>query len=499
VGYAEAVDPSQKAAVLRTGQRLTDRLIKELLEEVDEERDAVLVVAPAIPPGPVRLTVVGLHAPGQRAGLLRSAYTRRSGSVAIVDVGPTILDLLDVEPPSTMEGRLMEFGRTGGGAADRRAHLIDTERNALFRDELVAPAALAFVVLDVLLCGAAVLVLRRSRQGLARSALEVAALSLLGFLPMTYLAALLPFSEWGTGAYFLFVALGGLAVGLLAQACSSRGTRGLPGRLGRRDLLPVALVLALIVLVITGSAVTGSSLNFNTVFGDSPIVAGRFSGINNLTFSQLMTAILLLAGFVSHKLGGKRGALVAVALLVGALVVDGMPIWGADIGGVLAAVPAFAIVGGLLLGIRIGPRMVATGFGGTAVAMAGFTVFDLSRPSSKRSHLGRLFEQVEGGGGWDAFATVVERKLNANLSVLTSSPWSLMVPAALGFVAYLVYRSPSALGEIQRRVPQLRFALTGVLVAGVLGFALNDSGIAVPGMMLGVLAPVLVYLSARWT
>jgi hypothetical protein len=41
----------------------------------------------------------------------------------------------------------------------------------------------------------------------------------------------------------------------------------------------------------------------------------------------------------------------------------------------------------------------------------------------------------------------------------------------------------------------MRPALVGLLVAAVLGMALNDSGIAVPAMMLGVLNPVLVRLS----
>jgi NAD/NADP transhydrogenase beta subunit len=36
-------------------------------------------------------------------------------------------------------------------------------------------------------------------------------------------------------------------------------------------------------------------------------------------------------------------------------------------------------------------------------------------------------------------------------------------------------------------------------VAGVLGFALNDSGIAVPGMMLGVVGASLAYLLVRTT
>ena len=40
-------------------------------------------------------------------------------------------------------------------------------------------------------------------------------------------------------------------------------------------------------------------------------------------------------------------------------------------------------------------------------------------------------------------------------------------------------------------------SLGGLLVVGVLGFALNDSGIAVPGVMIGVVNAALVYLAVR--
>jgi hypothetical protein len=43
-------------------------------------------------------------------------------------------------------------------------------------------------------------------------------------------------------------------------------------------------------------------------------------------------------------------------------------------------------------------------------------------------------------------------------------------------------------------VPQLRAVLAGLALVAALGFALNDQGIVVPAVMLGVLAPALVLL-----
>ncbi len=498
--YAAFARSGPRAAMHRAALRQTDGVIGALMARVDRSHDAVVVVGPSSPQAVARLTLAGLAVPGQEAGLVRSASTRRSGFVTLADVAPTVLDLLSVPRPSSMEGRPMEWGRRGGDAEARRHFLIGADADARFRDSLVTPVASVFVVAQVLLSGLAVLALRRGRgRGRTRALVEVGALALLASLPLTYLSALFPLVDYGTGAYFAFVVGGAVLVGLGGWALGQRrGGPRRPGGTQRRDLLPLGAVLALMSVVIVGSAVTGSSLQLSTVFGDSPIVAGRFSGINNLTFAQIITAALLLAAFLAHRLPGRRGVLVGLSVVAGALVVVGLPAWGADIGGVLSAVPAFVVVASLFFGMRVGLRTALIGAGVTAAAIGAFTLFDLSRPSSRRSHLGRLFEQVD-TDGWEAAILVVERKLDANLSVLTKSPWTLMVPAALAFVAYLVYRSPSSLGEIQRRLPELRVALAGILVAGLLGFALNDSGIAVPGMILGVLNPALVYLSARWT
>jgi hypothetical protein len=82
--------------------------------------------------------------------------------------------------------------------------------------------------------------------------------------------------------------------------------------------------------------------------------------------------------------------------------------------------------------------------------------------------------------------------------VLPTSVWVPLVPSVVAFLAWLAWGRSIRLERLRARAPELRPAFVGVLVAAVLGFALNDSGIAVPAMMLGVLNPVLVYLAVHW-
>ncbi len=474
----------------RTRQRAaalvrSDELFGRLLAEVDPERDAVLVIGPYPQAGDDHLTVAGLAAPGVDPGLLKSAVTRRSGFVTIVDVAPTILELVDVPLPDSMEGRPFERAGTGGSAVDRRTWLVRANEEAQWRDGVITGVATAFVIAQLVLWVVAVLALGR-HSARARRAVEVASLAVLSVLPLTYLARPLPFHEWGLAAYWLWLIGGGVLVAVLAQ------------RLLRRwpaDPLIGVLGLMLGVLLIDVTFV-GGYLQINTVFGYTPTVAGRFAGLGNLAFAQIAASSTILAGLLASRISGRRGIGVALGLLGVVLVVDASPFWGSDVGGALTMVPTFAGVAAVLLGMRLRLRTAVLVGLGTVVLFVLAGMVDLARPEESRTHLGRLFEDI-GANGFEAFETVVVRKIGANLAVLTSSEWTLMIPVVFAFVLYLIWRAPGRLQRLREVIPQERAARVGFVIAAVLGFALNDSGIAVPGLMLGVMNASLVYLVLR--
>jgi len=78
--------------------------------------------------------------------------------------------------------------------------------------------------------------------------------------------------------------------------------------------------------------------------------------------------------------------------------------------------------------------------------------------------------------------------------VLLGSTWLLVVLAVLAFLAYVYSRRRDRLQAIVAWVPELRASYVGFAVVATLGFAANDSGIAIPGMMLSVLNPTIVVL-----
>ena len=170
--------------------------------------------------------------------------------------------------------------------------------------------------------------------------------------------------------------------------------------------------------------VTGGHLQLDTTFGYSPIVAGRFQGIGNLAFAVLVGAAIVVATGIWGQVpgagtppGADRWWALAVAIIAVTVVVDGWPAFGADVGGVLACVPAFAIVAIWLGGWRVSVRRVVAIGVATVAVVAVFALVDLARPASQRTHLGRFAADLFNGEA----GIVVRRKLESNWHVLTSS------------------------------------------------------------------------------
>jgi hypothetical protein len=261
---------------------------------------------------------------------------------------------------------------------------------------------------------------------------------------------------------------------------------------------PLFCLLALNWLIQVVDLVTGGRLQIDTTFGYSPIVAGRFQGIGNLAFALLVGAALV-AGTAAWEWGGSgrlrpdRWWAMLLAVFAVTVVVDGWPTFGSDVGGVLASVPAFALVLIWLGGWRVSGRRLVAVAAVTVGVLAVFALVDLARPASSRTHLGRFVADVFDGHA----GVVVRRKLEANWQVLTSSVFALLVPILVVGFAVLVTRRRGLMARAQSRSAALRPCLVGAVVAGVLGFAVNDSGVAIPAMMIAMVVPwLLVHLFA---
>ena len=437
---------AEQRAALPAGGTL---LVVGLSGAPGDERAALhlaAAVGPAFPPGTA----------------LRSASTRRAPYVQLVDVAPTVLDLLGLPVPEQVDGEPWQAAGTAPG--------LDALVGLGERAQAGKAATVPFFV--VLLGGQAALLvaLRRRPRPLAAVALAGAAVP-----AASYAAMLVPW--WGTAAP-LAVLLGVTVVLCALGAAAASRTR-----------CPAGWVAAGTALLLAVDLVTGARLQVDSPAGYSTLVAGRFAGIGNVALGVFAAGALLGTAL----LAGRRPLPVVVGAGLLAVAVDGAPPWGSDVGGVLALVPAFVVLGLLLTGTRVSAlRLGLAGLVGAAVVTA-FALADRARAPQDRTHLGRFVAQVRDGSAGE----VLRRKAEAVLGLLFHSPVTALLPVLVVAAVVLVLRPPPPLARALDTVPGLRPALASLAVACAIGFAVNDSGAAVPAMALVLAVPVVVALTAR--
>jgi hypothetical protein len=493
------------AASRRAALATTDALLGHVLERVDLDRDVVILLGPTAPAGPAQLTVAALAGAGIEPGLATSGTTGRPGYVTLPDVAPTIASLLGVEQPAAMNGAPMSSaGGSAPDAATWRARAADNTQ-ATFRQQATPPLIVVLITLLIVSLVLAVVALTgaRPRHRLRRVAASLQLVALAAPL-VTFLAGAVREDRLGVaGSIVAVLAVAVAAAALAARAGAVAGRGDGPGDRSTRALLPPLLLLGATAAVLLLDVFLGSRLQIDTALGYTAIVAGRFTGYGNLASGLLTLSVIAAAtgtwGLLQVRRGAtggpsRRAVAAIVAVLVVTVVAMGLPSLGRDVGGVLTIVPGVAVVLAVLTGTRLGWRRLLLVGVATAATLGVFGTVDLLRPAEERGHLGRLIDQTLGDEGGSGLATVIERKLNANVSILLSSQWTLVIPVAVAFIAFLIWRPSSTMGALME-VPGMRAFLVGSLVTSVLAAAVNDSGIAIPGIMLVLLLPYLAYLA----
>lgn len=469
-GPLERPVPEVKAAVRRD-----DAMLGTILPSIDLSQDTLIVLAtssagPAQSEGLALAILAGVGA--DENGWLTSATTLREGLVTVSDVGPGILKMLDLDIPEEMSGQ--PFRSVAGPEDGRLDRTLRVQEESAFHGQWVGRFFLIFVGLQVLLYSLA-WVRMRNLGGVGTPWIRRLTLAFMAVPVSTLLLATLDPQRIGSAGPILFLL--GVSSALAAAA--------LMGPWRRFPAGPGSFICAVSLLVLIGDLATGANLQLSSLIGYSPIVAGRFYGMGNLAYAVLATTSVLLAAQIGARCG-RRGIGIAVVIGLVTIVADGGV--GADFGGMLSLIPAFGVLIALLFGKTLSMwRLMALGGLAALVALV-VGGLDSMRPPELQTHVGRFVERLVENGP-RAVQEVIVRKASANWAILTQSSLTLSVPVALVFLALMLRRPEGRLRRALEDQPGLKIGVLAAIVANVLGFALNDSGIAVPAMGLAILAP----------
>ena len=428
---------------------------------------------------------------GFAQGELVSASTRRAPFVQLVDVAPTVAKVRGVAAPKSMIGQ--PWRPTGGrtaNVAQRVKQLSRLDLAAQRQGGAIVPYWVTLVALMLASCGFAAWAAWATWASPAASTAAALACAWCALLPGTgFVVGIAPW--WSAGHPLV-------ALGLSAVAFA---TAGLAIAVGLERIVwhgrPFGLAAAVGTLtfaVVALDLVTGAHLQIFTMPGYSPLVAGRFAGIGNVGFGVFAAGALLTAAgwsaLASQSVGCPRWlkrwpGSVCLAIGIVAVVADGAPSFGSDVGGVLALVPAFVALAWMLTGVTISWRRALVGAGLTLAVIVGFALVDYARPPSDQTHLGRFVGDVVHGGAW----TILRRKALADVHLLGYSVLTLLIPLMVAVAIWLLRMPSKSLRRAFAASPVLRPVLISLVVMAIVGAVLNDSGIVIPALAVLVVLP----------
>src|SRR5690625_3110717 len=262
------------------------------------------------------------------------------------------------------------------------------------------------------------------------------------------------------------------------------------------------LVISLVSATVMGlDAVVGSPLHRGSPMGPSPILGGRFYGFGNTTYSLFVVHTLIFAAVAAApaaRLGRKFVSYLIVGVVgIVALIVDVAPTWGADIGGGLALIPAFAFLAMVLNRARFTLlRVLGIGLG-TVAAILGIAYADWLRSAASRSHAGQFFEQLITGDAWQ----IIWRKAQYAFNTLDTGLASRLTLVLLVFTVLALIKperfAPAPLRDALADYATLRVALGAVLIGLIAGAALNDYGLRIVSLGFATAAPLLALMTVR--
>jgi hypothetical protein len=501
-GDVDPADPVQPALSHDQQLAAVDQRVGQVVASAPSDAD-IMVVSLADAGRTPGLRVVLAAGRGLGPGTLYSLSTRQPGLVQLDDITATILSHDGLAVPSTVSGAALQTSAAPSSspaqAQSRRSALVDYQLSSRW----VQPVVYPFFVTWVALMLAALMMLaltwrRRLGSDEFRKRLRVLvrqALVVFGAVPAsTFLANIVSWWRFAWPPVALVLATAAWAALL--------GTVALRGPWRRSVMGPGAAVAAMTFVVLAADVVNGSRLQLASLLGLNPVVGGRYFGLGNVAFALFAAATFLVAIALSSPLvrrGRPRLAALSVTLIAAlATLVIAMPDWGGKVGGPPALIPGLAVLVLSILHIRLNWAKVLLIGVCTAVFVVVIALLDWLRPPASRSHLGRFVQSVINGGAGD----IINRKLVQNLDTLTQTTvFAYCVPFLLVALAYVLLRPGSWLARPLRplleRVETLQAGLIGLIVTMVIGLLVNDTGVAIPPVMIGLAAPLLISAGIR--
>ncbi|MEX2102091.1 MAG: hypothetical protein WEA54_06080, partial [Actinomycetota bacterium] len=259
------------------------------------------------------------------------------------------------------------------------------------------------------------------------------------------------------------------------------GTAALVPLARRGAFAPIAALGAGVLVLALVEAALGWSAALTPLVGGSQLDGGRFFGMPNV----LIGVVIGAGGYAATRLSIRWGATV----LVGAILLVGLPWTGANIGAAVAGSAALGLWVVLRLRGRLDLRGLAIVAGVTIAGTALLLAIHRFAPGTP-TH-GTRFAEGSLGGPLD----VVADRLEVGFELLLASPAAWIPAVGPVVLAVLAARPTRSIAPAFWAEPLLRCLVLTLALTGVVAYVVEDSGAGASGMFFALGLGALFYVS----
>jgi hypothetical protein len=407
---------------------------------------------------------------GRDRETLTSQTTNQHGMIAAIDIGPTILNHLELPIPADMRGKPVHLDGAFNGRSLRglKARLVVIDPRRL-------PALGLLVLAWVLLLGATRLPIRpKDRPKRTAWAVRIGAIAML----WTPVAVLLPAAlEPSRTVEFALIVATCFAFGALTDLF-------VPWP--RAPLVPAVVA----VVALTVDALAGTQLLMRSLLGPSPAFGARFYGIGNELKSGLAVLVFTAVAAALYPCLRSRGAAATMASAgIVLAIVEGSARIGAGVGGVILVSAGTAVATVMLLPGTLNRKRLLVVMAAPVLGLIALAAIDLATAHGAGHFTGSVLDARSPGDIRD----IIVRRYSAAWDELKNHLMPLATALAL-IVSFLAVRRRDRVLAPVACDPVWLAAFAGGLTSGVIGALTEDSGPVLLVVTVGTLGCVLSYL-----
>lgn len=401
------------------------------------------------------------------SGLLTSKTTRRPGTVINIDVTATVLDFFHVPiDPSILGYPITSIVK------EQPVAWLQADNQQMVATFSARPFVIKAYILTIVFIIAAYIGALLLSAGNARASSRVVypklfylALTALILAPFTFIIAPL-LHIYAAGILTLFTVCFITIFALILSTCC-------------KDIRTILAISGFVTsAIIIFDLLTGSTLMKQSILGFDPIAGVRFYGLGNeysgiLISSTLLGVFALLDLAVSYR---KQLLFPTILWCVVVFILISLPKYGADFGGMLASLPAFAFAFIRSYGGKNWKCYVYLSIAAIVLLIAIFVVVNIAQPASQQTHIGRAFQDALQYGPGSLFEIAL-RKLAMNFRLMHTSFWALILASSIIVIGVITYQPVCMIRYAMRTYPILNSGFIAMLVGMLIGFIVNDSGV----------------------